>query len=161
MSFLKFGNESGKISPQGIFSEDFILDGITRPALRFRFEDNAPYDIRDLSEMFAPHRCKILTIIEEDGDKFIYENYDIRAKVSLGIENLKDNEGNFIQKEVVDIIMVKRTPLELAYEKLITELEETQLAILDNDIECQVKIYTNLILKEKKSFKEIPEILKE
>ena len=129
MSLIKFNNSLNTIECI-IYSEEIVLEGVARPSLRFRFE-NDEFDLPTLSNMFTPENCKVITIIEDDGSEFIYENYTVRYKLALELENEKDQEGNYSSKEFINITMAKKTPLELQYEELAISLEETQLALLE------------------------------
>lgn len=130
MSLLRFSDLQNEIKPDGIFSEEVTLEGVTRPALRFRF-NVSDFTLSELSEMFSSENCKKFTIKEEDGSEFIYENYSVRYRLATEIENEKDSEGNYFSQEFINITMAKKTQLEIAYEELNTSLEETQLALLE------------------------------
>ena len=129
MSLIKFNNSLEPIECV-IYSEEIVLEGVARPSLRFRFE-NDEFDLPTLSAMFTPENCKVITIIEPDGSEFIYENYTVRYKLSSELENEKDQEGNYSSKEFINITMAKKTRLELHYEELSVSLDETQLALLE------------------------------
>ena len=130
MSLLRFSDLQNEIKPDGIFSEEVTLEGVTRPALRFRF-NVSDFTLSELSEMFSSENCKKFTIKEEDGSEFIYENYSVRYRLATEIENEKDSEGNYFAQEFINITMAKKTQLEIAYEELNMSLEETQLALLE------------------------------
>ena len=130
MSLVKFNDLPGGVKCV-VYSEEVSLQGVIRPCLRFRFEDDDMLDLQTLSGMFTPARCKKITIVEPDESKFIYEDYTVRVKVASERENDKDQEGNYGTKEVINIVMAKKTPLELAYEDLAAAVDETQLALLE------------------------------
>lgn len=129
MSLIKFNSSLEPIECI-IYSEEIVLEGVARPSLRFRFE-NDEFDLPTLSAMFTPENCKVITIVEPDGSEFIYENYTVRYKLSSELENEKDQEGNYSSKEFINITMAKKTQLELHYEDLLNAVDETQLALLE------------------------------
>ena len=130
MSLVTFAYDSVSVSPICIYKEEIELEGIKRPALKFVFNTDG-LGLKDLSDMFSKENCKQITITEDDGSQFVYDNYSVRIKLANELETVKDEEGNFSTQEFINITMGKRTELELQYEELTASLEETQLALLE------------------------------
>ena len=154
-----------EINPASIYKIETTIDGVLRPALNFKFYNDFPLEALNL--LFTKDNCKKI-IITENNLQYIHEDYSIRTKLAMELENIEDKNGNFISKEVINIVMAKRTTLEIQNEELIESLKMVQLAMCeiyenntsDNHMYMSL-IYTKFILEHLKRFCDLPISIKE
>ena len=111
MSYIVFSNGVGKISPMKIYEEEINLRGIKRSALKFKFEAKH-FSLKELALMFSKERCSIITIIDKNGNKTIYEDYTIRIGLESNLESSVDNKGDLRRFEVITVTLTKPTEIE-------------------------------------------------
>lgn len=117
MSYIILANGIGRISPMEIYEEEINLKGIKRPALKFRFEAEY-FSLQELISMFSKEKCSTITIVNENGNKTIYEDYIIRAGLESNLELLIDSKGESRLLEIITITLTKATELEKQVEIL-------------------------------------------
>lgn len=130
MSYIVFANGVGRIFPMEILEEEIDLRGIKRQALKFKFEAEY-FSLRELASMFSKEKCSIITAVDENGNKTIYEGYVIKAGLESNLESLIDNKGGTRTFEVITITLTKPTEVEKQIETLESQLSNVQLSILD------------------------------
>lgn len=125
-------NDGVEIIPRDISDNNTNINGIVRPSLVFKFDNNnnANLTLESLSAIFSRERCDNFTIIN-DMNISIYENYSLISKLAIELEKLKDDDDNDVYIELIVIEVAKRTESEIQYEKLVSSLKETKLALAE------------------------------
>ena len=118
-----------ELTPNTVTGTKRLVQGASRDTLTFVFPDGASLD--ELNRIFSAENCENITIIENDGSKYVHSGYVIRAELKrepVEVASASDTEPATYEDRVV-VAMSRRTYQESQY----AEMKNTIDTLLDGE----------------------------
>ena len=104
------------------------VQGQNRPVLDFAFPETT--SIADIDEVFTEENCEKITLIDDNDNEFIHEDYVIRSnlKKEMTVVKKATPDNDEVSEQRVFVIMAQRTYLEKQVKNLVaTQLEQDEM----------------------------------